>query len=191
MTVDIVVVGAGIVGLSTAATLLRQQDPPLSVAVVDRKVPCAGATGAGGSQCNLSVASMLRASWWRRHIVHRILRSMHAVDHSGQGYIWLAHRNIGDVAWELAKHSKARWQAMLDEPHRGSTYSQAVQWQVGVWLHVSDLECLPAACGMLRVNLSIIRSATGQRQHPAGNRCGRCRRIGDEGSGAACTGHCC
>jgi FAD dependent oxidoreductase len=54
VTVDVVVVGAGIVGLSTAATLLRQQDPPLSVAVVDRKVPCAGATGAGGSQCNHS-----------------------------------------------------------------------------------------------------------------------------------------
>lgn len=51
VTVDVVVVGAGIVGLSTAATLLRQQDPPLSVAIVDRKVPCAGATGAGGSQC--------------------------------------------------------------------------------------------------------------------------------------------
>ena len=61
VTVDVVVVGAGIVGLSTAATLLRQQDPPLSVAVVDRKVPCAGATGAGGSQCNCQ---------WPAHCAH-------------------------------------------------------------------------------------------------------------------------
>lgn len=41
---------AGIVGLSTAATLLRQ-DSGLSMAIVDRAVPCAGATGAGKSAC--------------------------------------------------------------------------------------------------------------------------------------------
>ncbi len=62
----------------------------------------------------------------------RMRRLMHAVGTLGQGYIWLAHRNIGDVAWELARHSKEQWQAMLDEPHRGSTYSHSVQWQVGM-----------------------------------------------------------
>ena len=46
MHVDVVVVGAGIVGLSTAATLLQQR-PRLSVAIVDSAEPCAGATGAG------------------------------------------------------------------------------------------------------------------------------------------------
>lgn len=46
LVADVIVVGAGIVGLSTAATLLKQ-DPSVSVAVVDRTEPCAGATGAG------------------------------------------------------------------------------------------------------------------------------------------------
>ncbi|KAL4573623.1 hypothetical protein LXL04_020436 [Taraxacum kok-saghyz] len=44
---DIVVVGAGIIGLSIARQLLISSD--LSVAVVDAAVPCSGATGAGAS----------------------------------------------------------------------------------------------------------------------------------------------
>lgn len=42
---DVVVVGAGIIGLSIARQLLLHSD--LSVAVVDAAVPCSGATGAG------------------------------------------------------------------------------------------------------------------------------------------------
>ncbi|KAI3781737.1 hypothetical protein L2E82_11761 [Cichorium intybus] len=42
---DVVVVGAGIIGLSIARQLLISSD--LSVAVVDSAVPCSGATGAG------------------------------------------------------------------------------------------------------------------------------------------------
>lgn len=42
---DIVVIGAGIIGLTIARQLLLHSD--LSVAVVDAAVPCAGATGAG------------------------------------------------------------------------------------------------------------------------------------------------
>ncbi|KAL4572284.1 hypothetical protein LXL04_019055 [Taraxacum kok-saghyz] len=42
---DVVVVGAGIIGLSIARQLLISSD--LSVAVVDAAVPCSGATGAG------------------------------------------------------------------------------------------------------------------------------------------------
>ncbi|KAH9615715.1 hypothetical protein KSS87_009100, partial [Heliosperma pusillum] len=42
---DVVVVGAGIIGLSIARELLQRTN--LSVAVVDAKVPCSGATGAG------------------------------------------------------------------------------------------------------------------------------------------------
>ncbi|XP_076951050.1 uncharacterized protein LOC143624219 isoform X1 [Bidens hawaiensis] len=42
---DVVVVGAGIIGLSIARHLLNGSD--LSVAVVDAAVPCSGATGAG------------------------------------------------------------------------------------------------------------------------------------------------
>lgn len=42
---DVVVVGAGIIGLSIARQLLLESD--LSVAVVDAGLPCSGATGAG------------------------------------------------------------------------------------------------------------------------------------------------
>lgn len=42
---DVVVVGAGIIGLTIARQLLLGSD--LSVAVVDAKTPCYGATGAG------------------------------------------------------------------------------------------------------------------------------------------------
>ncbi|XP_062198407.1 uncharacterized protein LOC133901154 isoform X2 [Phragmites australis] len=42
---DVVVVGAGIVGLAIARHLLLHT--PLSVAVADAAVPCSGATGAG------------------------------------------------------------------------------------------------------------------------------------------------
>lgn len=42
---DVVIIGAGIIGLSTARQFLLHSD--LSVAVVDKEVPCSGATGAG------------------------------------------------------------------------------------------------------------------------------------------------
>ncbi|XP_028752666.1 uncharacterized protein LOC114712315 isoform X1 [Neltuma alba] len=44
-TFDVVVIGAGIIGLTIARQLLIESD--LSVAVVDKAVPCSGATGAG------------------------------------------------------------------------------------------------------------------------------------------------
>ncbi|PON65950.1 FAD dependent oxidoreductase [Trema orientale] len=44
-TFDVVIVGAGIIGLTVARQLLLGSD--LSVAVVDKAVPCSGATGAG------------------------------------------------------------------------------------------------------------------------------------------------
>lgn len=42
---DVVVIGAGIIGLTLANRIL--EDTPFSVAVVDAKQPCSGATGAG------------------------------------------------------------------------------------------------------------------------------------------------
>lgn len=42
---DVIVVGAGIIGLTIARQILVASD--LSVAVVDSAVPCSGATGAG------------------------------------------------------------------------------------------------------------------------------------------------
>ncbi|KAJ8748180.1 hypothetical protein K2173_000588 [Erythroxylum novogranatense] len=44
-TFDVVIIGAGIIGLTIARHLLIESD--LSVAVVDKAVPCSGATGAG------------------------------------------------------------------------------------------------------------------------------------------------
>ena len=42
---DVVIIGAGIIGLTIARQFLIGSD--LSVAVVDKEVPCSGATGAG------------------------------------------------------------------------------------------------------------------------------------------------
>ena len=42
---DIVIIGAGIIGLTIARQFLMESD--MSVAVVDKAVPCSGATGAG------------------------------------------------------------------------------------------------------------------------------------------------
>jgi len=42
---DVVIVGAGIIGLTIARHFLISSD--LSVAIIDKKVPCSGATGAG------------------------------------------------------------------------------------------------------------------------------------------------
>lgn len=47
---DVVIIGAGIIGLTIARHLLLSSD--LSVALVDAAVPCSGATGAGK---NLSI----------------------------------------------------------------------------------------------------------------------------------------
>lgn len=44
---DVVIVGAGIIGLSIARQFLLGSD--LSVAVIDAAVPCSGATGAGNA----------------------------------------------------------------------------------------------------------------------------------------------
>lgn len=46
LEVDVVIVGAGIIGLMIAHALLTT-DPALSVVLLDAKQPCAGATGAG------------------------------------------------------------------------------------------------------------------------------------------------
>eukprot|EP00798_Chlamydomonas_sp_ICE-L_P031949 gene31950-33733_t len=58
--VDVVVVGAGIVGLMTAKALLEEG---LSVALVERKQLCAGATGAGQGYIWMAHRSPLTAGW--------------------------------------------------------------------------------------------------------------------------------
>jgi hypothetical protein len=99
----------------------------------------------------------------RHALVHRCLWSMHAFDAPGQGYIWLAHRSIGDVAWELAKQSKERWQAMLDKPLRNSNYSEAVQWQVLYGLRMFMQMSVPPNCSVLLLSfrISALQQANG------------------------------
>uniref|UniRef100_A0A2P2PKD0 D-amino acid dehydrogenase isoform X2 n=1 Tax=Rhizophora mucronata TaxID=61149 RepID=A0A2P2PKD0_RHIMU len=50
-TFDVVIIGAGIIGLTIARQFLTGSN--LSVAVVDKAVPCAGATGAGSQVIEL------------------------------------------------------------------------------------------------------------------------------------------
>lgn len=87
------ILGAGIIGLATALALLRA-DASLRVALLDRQVPCAGATGAG------------------------------------QGYLWLAHRDVGSPAYTLAARSMEMWGQLL-APAVPELTPAALEWQVG------------------------------------------------------------
>ncbi|KAM0947189.1 putative FAD dependent oxidoreductase, FAD/NAD(P)-binding domain superfamily [Dioscorea sansibarensis] len=58
---DVVVVGAGIIGLTIARQLLLSSD--LSVAVVDAAVPCSGATGAGQGYVWMAAKTPGSAVW--------------------------------------------------------------------------------------------------------------------------------
>lgn len=53
---DVLVVGGGIIGLTIARQLLIASD--LSVAVVDKAVPCSGATGAGNLHSPVSTRKL-------------------------------------------------------------------------------------------------------------------------------------
>ena len=56
---DVVIIGAGIIGLSIARQFLLHSD--LSVAVVDKEVPCSGATGAG----KILMAHLVAGEMWK------------------------------------------------------------------------------------------------------------------------------
>uniref|UniRef100_A0A383V6D9 FAD-dependent oxidoreductase domain-containing protein 1 n=1 Tax=Tetradesmus obliquus TaxID=3088 RepID=A0A383V6D9_TETOB len=60
-TVDVAVIGSGIIGLCVARKLL--QDTQLSVALLDAKQPCAGATGAGQGYIWLAHRDPASPSW--------------------------------------------------------------------------------------------------------------------------------
>lgn len=116
---DVVVVGAGIVGLAIARHLLLHTS--LSVAIADAAVPCSGATGAGtlpsapalmlrcfrlyGVGCNTSFGEPLASGFYLGW------GSLCA----GQGYIWMSHRTPGTDTWELALRSKQLWEELATE----------------------------------------------------------------------------
>ncbi|XP_019461232.1 PREDICTED: uncharacterized protein LOC109360651 [Lupinus angustifolius] len=65
---DVVIVGAGVIGLTIAQQLLKDSD--LSVALVDKDIPCSGATGAGQGYLWMSHKTPGSATWdltWRSH----------------------------------------------------------------------------------------------------------------------------
>jgi len=47
---------------------------------------------------------------------------------AGQGYVWLAHREIKSAAWPLAVHGKRLWEDILD--CNNSLNASSVEWQV-------------------------------------------------------------
>lgn len=62
-TADVVILGAGIIGLWSAHALLRR-DPHLRVALLDKgPALCAGATGAGQGYCWLSLRTVGTPAW--------------------------------------------------------------------------------------------------------------------------------
>lgn len=60
-TFDVLIIGAGIIGLTIARQFLIGSD--LSVAVIDKAVPCSGATGAGNVILNLSAFFLAQCCW--------------------------------------------------------------------------------------------------------------------------------
>ncbi|KAI8523348.1 hypothetical protein RHMOL_Rhmol13G0066000 [Rhododendron molle] len=119
-TFDVVVVGAGIIGLTIARQFLMESD--LSVAVVDAAVPCAGATGAGklalytlgplvdgGDLFSLSLAFCLAL---------------------GQGYLWMVHKAPGSDKWELAMRSRKLWEMFAEiVQHQGMNPLEMLGWK--------------------------------------------------------------
>ncbi|KAL4431222.1 hypothetical protein ABPG75_006478 [Micractinium tetrahymenae] len=136
LEVDVCILGAGIIGLCTALTLLRA-DPGLRVALLDRQVPCSGATGAG------------------------------------QGYLWLAHRDVGSPLFQLAAESRAMWRELL-APAVPELTTAAVEWQeVGSMLLSSTADeaaGLAARCQALAAEglaAQLLTAAEARRREPA------------------------
>ncbi|XP_061339768.1 uncharacterized protein LOC133286379 isoform X2 [Gastrolobium bilobum] len=73
-TFDVVIVGAGIIGLTIARQFLMGSD--LSVAIVDKGVPCSGATGAGQGYLWMAHKTPGSGTWdltWRSHQLWKML----------------------------------------------------------------------------------------------------------------------
>ncbi|KAK7256199.1 hypothetical protein RIF29_29637 [Crotalaria pallida] len=73
-TFDVVIVGAGIIGLTIARQFLIGSD--LSVAIIDKSVPCSGATGAGQGYLWMAHKTPGTATWdltWRSHQLWKLL----------------------------------------------------------------------------------------------------------------------
>jgi hypothetical protein len=63
---------------------------------------------------------------------------------SGQGYIWLAHRDPASPSWALARRSKAMWQ-QLAAAAGSSALGEAMEWQVRRYSCIIEDPCEIAA----------------------------------------------
>ena len=72
---------------------------------------------------------------------------------TGQGYVWLAHREIGSPAFALAARSKQMWGELL-APTVPELSKQAVEWQVG-WPGPHSCLLTPRASQLQHANLAV------------------------------------
>lgn len=74
---------------------------------------------------------------------------------AGQGYLWLAHRDVGSPAWDLAVASKRMWQALL-APAVPQLTAAAVEWQgIGSML----IACTPEESDALAARHALLAEA--------------------------------
>ncbi len=89
---------------------------------------------------------------------------------AGQGYLWLAHRDVGSPLFRLAAQSRAMWRELL-APAVPQLTAAAVEWQVRSVLEVMDcgvelVGCKTLAdCQLLACLLAVARLALSLRRH--------------------------
>ncbi|KAM0026218.1 putative FAD dependent oxidoreductase, FAD/NAD(P)-binding domain superfamily [Helianthus debilis subsp. tardiflorus] len=116
---DVVVVGAGIIGLSIARQLLNGSD--LSVAVVDAAVPCSGATGAEW----VEFTRVLKQRCYFRQPFHLVFSLV-----IGQGYIWMVNKVPGSEKWELVMRSRQLWEKFAEDvKYLGMDPQEVLGWK--------------------------------------------------------------
>ena len=76
--------------------------------------------------CIYPVSWVQKGSYMPEHCSSQVGPLKAGATGAGQGYIWLAHRQPGTAAWDLAAHSKRLWE------ERCSTQDSAdlIEWQV-------------------------------------------------------------
>nr|KYP34542.1 hypothetical protein KK1_044500 [Cajanus cajan] len=101
---DIVIVGAGVIGLTIARHFLLSSD--LSVAIVDKAVPCSGATGAGQGHLWMINKTPGSATWdlaWRSHQLWKTL-AQSLEEHGLDPEVELGWKQSGKILQTVRPH---------------------------------------------------------------------------------------